>query len=404
MKMRPAQQMSGPPALILGGHANALSVARSLATRGITVRAITHPDWPIALSRYVERIALPPESFWEEAAQFLTSSDSEPLRGSVLLAATDEALSILIEHRSELEKKFRLDRSNPVAQQRMLDKITTYEAARAAGVPTPRYWIVRTNLDEIADELVYPLLIKPRLSHLVWPVLGSRKHVTAHSFREVEEVVRVFAAGGVESFLVEKIPGPDDLLCSYNTYLDEQGAALFDFTKRIIRRHPKNMGLATYHITDHVPGLKERSLRLWRHVGLQGLANAEYKLDQRDGEYKLIECNARFTGGTPLAVSCGLDLGEFVYRQVVGLPTKELKGYRAGVRLWEPRRDFAAYRELRKLGELTLWQWVRSVLYRQSFSLFSWRDPGPATQALGQRIRRLAQYARNSFASRSERN
>ena len=342
------------------------------------MRALANPEWPIRLSRYVELIRLPSRNCWKSASEFLTGTDSEPLRGSVLLSATDEGLSILINHRSTLEKKFRLDRSNPVAQQQMLDKISTYKAATAAGVPTPRFWIVRDNLSEVADQLVYPLLVKPRFSHLVWPVLGNRKHVTAHNLQEVAEVVEALAAGGVDSFLVEKIPGPDDLLCSYNTYLDEAGTALFDFTKRIIRRHPKNMGLATYHITAHVPGLKERSLRLWRHVGLQGLANAEYKMDPRDGEYKLIECNARFTGATPLAAACGLDLADFVYRQVVGLPAPDIKTYRTGVRLWEPGRDFAAYRELGRLGELSFGQWLRSVLHPQTFGLFSWHDPGPA--------------------------
>lgn len=377
MIFRSRPKLSGPPSLIMGGHANALSIARSLGSRGVRVRALAAPDWPIRHSRHVDIIPLTGERLWESAADFLLTSKSDYLRGSVLLAATDEALSIVIDHRQELQEKYLLDRCNPVAQRRLLDKITTYQAAQEAGVPTPRFWVVRGNLDAVADELVFPLLIKPRMTHLTWEVLRGRKHITAHNIHEASRAVEFLAGREVEFFLVEKIPGPDDLLCSYYTYLDEQGNSFFDFTKRIIRRHPKNMGLATYHITDHIPELKEPSLRLFRHVGLQGLTNVEYKKDPRDGVYKLIECNARFTGGTSLVAASGLDLAEFVYRQITGLPPMPFEGYRDGVRLWEPVRDFKAFLELRRLGELTLWQWLRSVSHRQTFAIWSLRDPGP---------------------------
>lgn len=379
--IRRTRRLEGPPVIILGGYENALSIARSLGSRGIRVFALARPGWPIVSSRYAKLIQLPEyKDFWQACAQFLTSHESDPLKGSVLLAASDEALTILIDHRPTLEERFRLDCSNPVAQRCMLDKIATYEAARAAGVPTPLFWNLRnpSDLTQIADQLVYPLLVKPKLSHLFWTQFKGAKHITAYTLHDIKDALDVVARLGVEMFLVEKIPGPDDLLCSYYTYLDEKCKPLFDFTKRIIRRHPKSMGEGTYHITDHVAGLKDRSLRLFQHVGLQGLTNVEYKKDPRDGEYKLIECNARFTGATSLVAKSGLDLAEFVYRQVVGLPTEGFEDFRDGVRLWNPKRDFAAYRELRDLGELTFLQWLLSVLHRQSFPFFSWRDPAPS--------------------------
>ena len=62
--------------------------------------------------------------------------------------------------------------------------------------------------------------------------------------------------------LMEYIPGGDDRLCSYYTYLNEAGAPLFHFTKRIIRRYPAGMGTACYHITDWIPELAEPANRL----------------------------------------------------------------------------------------------------------------------------------------------
>ncbi len=186
----------------------------------------------------------------------------------------------------------------------------------------------------------------------------------------------------MEVLLVEKIPGPDSLYSSYYTYLDEEGRALFDFTKRILRRYPMNMGLASYHITADVGQVRELSLKLFRQAGLQGLANAEFKYDERDGRLKLIECNARFTAANKLLARAGLDLGNFVYDRIAGISQPPPTGFRSGLRLWDPLRDWHAFLELRKRGELSLLKWLASVMHRASLAYFSWRDPLPSLARL----------------------
>jgi len=185
---------------------------------------------------------------------------------------------------------------------------------------------------------------------------------------------------------VETIPGPDSRLCSYYTYLDEEGTPLFDFTKRVIRRHPVNMGLATYHVTDQVDGVRAPALKLFRQVGLRGLANAEFKLDHRDGRLKLMECNARFTAANALVAKAGFDLASFVYNRAVGIPQAPLTRFRSRVHMWDPIRDFRAYRELSQRGELTFLGWLRSVIRPQVFPAFSWSDPVPAIVRLTRRF------------------
>ena len=60
------------------------------------------------------------------------------------------------------------------------------------------------------------------------------------------------------------------------------------------RVYPVTSGPGCHHITDWIPELREPALRLFRQAGLRGLANVEFKRDDRDGQLKLIECNARF--------------------------------------------------------------------------------------------------------------
>jgi D-aspartate ligase len=373
-----------PPAIIFGGFFQTFQVVESLATRSIPVYVLNERWAEARFSRYARPIRLAANAPYAQAATaFLTGNASDHLKGSVLLAAGDEELEILAKHRETLADKFRLDLSNPVAQRMMLDKLATYIAAREAGVTTPRFWRVGSEEDihRLRDEYVYPIIVKPRASHLFQKQFKV-KFLVAQDFDQLLESYRITESAGVGTLLVEKIPGPDTKYCSYYTYLDEEGNALFDFTKRIIRRYPMNMGLGSYHITDRVEHVRELSLKLLRHVGLQGLANVEFKYDDRDGQLKLIECNARFTAANSLVKRAGFDLGNFVYNRIVGIPQPPLTNFRTGLRLWDPLRDWRAFLELRKRGELTFMQWLASVMHWSSFPYFSLRDPLPSFSRL----------------------
>ena len=379
-----------PPVLILGGEANALSVARDLSRIGVKVFVISAADSSVRYSRHCRWIDVPVEGSPEESwYRFLLSRESDYLKGSVLLSCSDMGIAVLAKHREELASRFKLDESNTQAQRAMLDKLSTYELARTAGLPTPAFWVVRSREDilELREALKFPLLVKPRHSHVFERRFG-RKHFVAVDFEQVLLAFDQANDAGLQMLLVELIPGGDDRLCSYYTYLDEQSKPLFHFTKRVIRRYPSGMGTGCYHVTDWIPEIVYPSLKLFEHAGLRGLANIEFKLDERDGQYKLIECNARFTAANCLVASSGFGLAEFVYNRIVGLPQKHLVKFRTGVRLWDPARDFSAYLERRRLGELSLIRWLASILHRQTFPYFGWTDPGPAIARLLRPLRR----------------
>ncbi len=370
-----------PPALVLGGAANALSVARNLGRRGIRVFAVNEAAAPVRFSRWCTYLRVPWLGDNEESwTAYLLGPESDCLRGAVLLAACDEGLAILNQHRELLAAKFLLDDCNPTAQRRMLNKLTTYQAAQEADTPLPRFWVAGAQraLAELAPELVYPLLVKPLFSHRFGARFGGKKFFVADNWPCLQEGVAAAAAAGVDVMLVELLPGGDDLLCSYYTYLDRDGSPLFDFTKRIIRRWPVGMGNGCYHVTDWNPEVRELALRFFQHVGLRGLANAEFKRDPRDGRLKLIECNARFTAADCLVSRSGLDLASLVYNRLVGLPPPPLQVYRRGLRLWYPTQDFRSFRQLRRAGQLSLWGWLRSIARPQTFPFFRWNDPLPS--------------------------
>ena len=250
----------------------------------------------------------------------------------------------------------------------------------------PLFWRA-ASLDDVrrqSAEYVYPLLVKPLFSHRFKKVFPG-KYVRVTGFDELLAAFERIAGAGVEVLLLEEIPGADDRLCSCYTYIDEEGAPLFGFTKRILRRHPERQGFGCYHITDWSPEVLETGLRLVKHVGHRGIANVEFKRDDRDGLLKVIECNIRFTAANEILVASGYDLPLFVYSRLTGRPFPDLRTveYKRGVRLWFPLADFLEFLALRRQGRITTGGWLRSVLHA----------PGGAVLRLG-RPRALARHHR----------
>jgi predicted ATP-grasp superfamily ATP-dependent carboligase len=396
---RPAA--TDPPVILLGGGANALSVARCLGRAGIKVYALNVPTEYVRYSRYCEWIpALPQGDLEQTWESYLLGPTANHLRGAVLLSCSDPGIQLIARHRDELARRFVLDDSNPQAQLCMLNKLCTYRQAVAAGVPTPRFWVART-LEEVRglrDQLVYPLLVKPQLSHL-FEQRFKKKFSVAQNFDQLALAYAAVSKAGIETMLVEMIPGPDDRSCSYYTYLDENSEPVFHFTKRIFRRYPTNMGGACAHNTEWIPEVRDVAVKLLRHVRLRGLAHVEFKRDHRDGRLKLIECNARFTAANCQVAASGFDLARFVYNRLTGRPQPCFDKYQLGLLLWDPVPDYHAFRELQARGQLTFWQWLRSIARPQMLTFFAWDDPWPTLvkesrrlkEALGNRLRNVFQ-------------
>jgi predicted ATP-grasp superfamily ATP-dependent carboligase len=323
----------------------------------------------------------------------------------VLLPCNDEAVSIVVNNHAALSRKFLLEETDPATRRELLDKLVTYQHARNAGIPTVCYARVRTRdqLDQAASVLRFPLIMKPLYS----PdrlLLKFKAALIADS----DELIRRFSAAaevGVGVVLMEYIPGGDDRLCSYYTYLDDRGDPLVHFTKRVKRRYPLESGDGTYHVTDWIPEAADLGLRFFRHINFRGLGNIEFKWDERDRTLKVIEVNARFTASDCLVTKSGVNLALISYNRITRRPQLPVLGFKKSLVLCRPIEDALAAWSLRKAGRLRFSEWLAELGRVDLLPFFEWRDPMPAVAALGRRIWRLAeelfskQLARNSQAS-----
>jgi D-aspartate ligase len=369
-----------PPAVVLGGSYNSVSVTRALGRQGIPVHAlgdgaggslVQHSKY---LARY--RSVTSSSTATDEWLEWLQTGP----RGAVLLPCSDGALEFMAKHRQELvDLGYHPAAGADDVTLAMLDKERTYELARSVGVPAPRTASVTTmeELREAAAGMDFPCALKPRHSHLFARAFDA-KALIAEDAAELEVAFRATNEHGLEMIVTEIIPGDDSRYCSYYSYLDDDGTPLFHFTKRKPRQNPPGFGLGTYHLTEWVPDAAELGLRFFTGIGLRGIGNVEFKRDIRDGQLKIIECNPRFTAADKLVQRAGIDMATMSYRRALGLQAQAPTSFRSGLRQWHPMEDLYAYRAYRAQGKLGTLAWLSTLVRPVGLPMFDLGDLQPS--------------------------
>jgi D-aspartate ligase len=384
--------LAGPlPAVLLGGENIAVSAARSLSAEGARVYALGDVTDPVRASRHCHTF-VDVGARKGVADRYLEWLSSDGPRAGAVLPCDDDSLEMIARNRAALvEWGYSPIEADDDVLLAMLDKDRTYELSRRAGVPTPRTATVRTREEaaRAADEFMYPCALKPLSSHEFAQHFGIlQKVLLADDRAALMEAFEQTLAVGVEMLVTEIIPGADDRYFSYYSYLDPDGEPLYHFCKRKLRQWPVHFGLTTYHEAMWDSRVAELGLKFFQGVGLRGVGNVEFKLDPRDGEYKIIECNHRFTAASDLVRHVGIDMPLIAYRRALGLPVAPVLGYRVGVRMWHPIEDLRALCGYRSEGSLSVREWLRSLVHRQHLPLWSASDPGPSFASLSVKLRR----------------
>ena len=357
---------SKTPVLILGGQENTLSLARSFGRRSIRVFISAPADCLALKSRFCTRgFEVPPQAgengYWDQL--LLGPHTPEELQGCLIFPASDSALEFIADRHDELQERYLLDDARPELVRAMLNKRSTLELADRAGCPTPGFHAVQglEDLERIAGEVLFPVMVKPVHSHLFQEAYPGRKYLLADNAAELRRHVQGMLQRGLEMIVTELIPGPDDLQSAYFTYMTEDGRELFRYTHQIVRRYPKNSGSACLTVTRQLPETAAMGRRFFRGVGFRGMGHVEFKRDPRDGRLKIMECNARMSAAQAVVTRSGLDMAWRIYEYLVNGTLCEQSNFRCGVRRWWFLLDLRAFLELRARHEITLLEWLRSV-------------------------------------------
>ncbi|MQA10557.1 MAG: carboxylate--amine ligase [Pseudonocardiaceae bacterium] len=335
-------------------HHGGLGVIRSLGRRGVPVYGV-HEDRmsPAATSRY-----LVGRWYWRADPDDVERVHTELLRlaerigrPAVLLPTDDAGAIFLAEHGEGLRHAFRFSAPPATPPRQLAGKHSLYQLCQENGVPCPQAGSPRSldEATEFATRTGFPVIAK---LDTPWRPHGTRLRSTAilHERAELVELYDTCARHGIGVLLQEFVPGDDWF---FHGYCDEDSVCRPAFTGVKDRSYPAHAGLTS--LGRSVPNelLRTQAVELLSRLGYRGIVDLDFRLDSRDGTYKLLDFNPRLgaqfrlfrdTAGLDVALAAYLDLTGGVIAERAQVAGRRFlaenydpiaaRGYRLGPRSW----------------------------------------------------------------------
>jgi predicted ATP-grasp superfamily ATP-dependent carboligase len=336
------------------GH-GAMGAIRSLGRAGVPVFAVTEDRWtPAAVSRYLTRRIVAPTTGLE-GEDYLVERIAEIARSvgtpAVVIPTDDEAAVLVAEHASDLAPWLISPAVAPDLPRRLASKRGLRELCLEHSTSTPgaAFPTSLADIEAFAADATFPVVAKVAdAGHRgELPELGASTPL--RSAKELLAAAATWSNPGavmLQEYIPEEVA--DDWI--FHGYFDARSECLVGFTGVKYRSWPPYFGATSYARVVANPELAAESIEFLRRVGYCGIVDMDWRLDRRDGRYRLLDCNPRVgaqfrlfesTAGIDVVRAQHLDL---TGREVPNAPQVEGRGF------FVENRDLPAlltYRRLR---------------------------------------------------------
>jgi predicted ATP-grasp superfamily ATP-dependent carboligase len=307
-------------------HHGGVGAIRTLGRLGIPVYAITEDRFtPAAVSRYCTGRFVWRTTGTEDPRQLvdgLTGIGKRLGRRAVLVPTDEEAAVLIAEHAASLSEYFLFPRIPPGLPRKLSSKRGLYELCMATGVPAPASAFPSTSseLNEFAAQAVFPVVAK---NLEAWerrraPVVGGTTVI--HTPEELLALARNW--GETPSVILQEyIPQEHAEDWFVHLYCDANANSVVAFTGVKVRSWPPHAGMTACAYVVANPGLAQLTERFCKDIGFQGVADLDWRLDRRDGQYKLVDFNPR--AGAQFRIfenAAGVDVVRALHLDLTGRP------------------------------------------------------------------------------------
>lgn len=367
-----------PAAIVLGlDGITGLQTARVLARRGIPVIGISFSDSHAFLSTRVcagvVSVAITDLTYaLVELGRRLTS------RG-VLFPCTDLSVLEVSRNRTQLSEDFEFALPAEETVENLVSKVSLAELSERMGWKVPKTMLLRSisDAEQAAETLLFPAVLKPPIKNAEWTAFTHQKCIRVNTPAEFLTTYRAAEHTADTLVVQEWVPGRE--YWTANCYYDRNHQPLVTYVSQKLRQWPIETGTGCSGVARRNPAVAAFIEDMFRESAFHGQAYIEVKRDPRDGSYVLLEPNiGRSTGRSVMAEADGLELLMTQYNDLIGQPTRSYREQPAdGVKWVYWRRELRVLYAHRRLGELTIGEWWRSIRGRRITAVFDWRDPLP---------------------------
>ena len=258
------------------------------------------------------------------------------------------------------------------------DKLNTMKACMENNIPCPYTFDEVNTIDDIPENVNYPLLIKPRSS------CGSIGLHVAYSRIELDRYIKQVHSDRLGDVLVQEyIPQYGRQYNAHFVLDNEQNVKAAVLTEKC-RWYPIDGGAGTLCRTVHNKKILNDCEKLLKSIGWVGYCDLDLMEDPRDGSIRIIEINARISANVKICMAAGVNVVEQMLQLYSGLPVKEQLMYKDDVRLRCIHTDLLWFIKSPKRFKCDP-SWFSIV--RTTDQIWMWSDPIPffsfSFQALG---------------------
>ncbi|HET9741786.1 MAG TPA: hypothetical protein VFQ00_03465 [Terriglobales bacterium] len=404
------------PVVVLKSVAHGgLAIVRSLGRLGVQAYTVEADAWtPAFYSRYNRgsvRLDVESASSNEVLAALEALAQKLGTR-AVLVPSTDYAAIFIAEHAASLRGNFLFPQQSPELLRKLYSKREMHYLARAHGIPTAEtaFPANRQQVVDFADSAKFPVVLKAIDGTRLNARCGKKMFIVQNR----EELLRIYDAveepDNPNLMLQEYIPGPDDSIWMFDGYFNQHSQCLAAFTGKKLRQCPAFSGYTCLGVCQDNEVVRTTAIRFLQALNYAGLVDIDFRLDVRDGKYKMLDVNPRLGATFSLfTASNGLDLARIYYLDMTGqrVPASTL---REGRKWIVGDLDLTSSLRYYKRGQLTLRSWLASLKGIESSAYFALDDPLPmlaraaadSLEAARRISRRLPSLRRKASQSRAQ--
>ncbi|MFT6658831.1 hypothetical protein [Maritalea sp.] len=286
-----------------------LTCARSFGRNGIEVHAVPF-NWtaPALSSKYINevhklpRMAQSVDNWVENVCELQLEHDFD------LIIPCDERALLPLRAVPEDKRNFRLAEPGSLALEHLFDKAKTRDLAQSLDIPVASGTVVdhHSNAQLIVSQLGLPLMLKSRMSYSIEKLEVRGEVSTITSIEALDDELRKFE--GDDSFVVESFfPTVGEASGVGVSVAAREGAVLAAFQHRRLVEKPGG-GSSSVRVSEALdPDMLWAVEKICNATKLNGVAMFEFRQSADNGEWILLEVNARPWGSMPLPLALDID-------------------------------------------------------------------------------------------------
>ena len=291
--------------LLAGGGLQGLSCGESLYKKHKV--SVIGKELQVAKSR-----------FFDQTFDFVKGEDMYPIleqgQYDVLLPISDFTVPFISQHKNEIEERYHVKCAVPDYDQVYIveDKSRFMDFCQKNNIPHPlTVRLTEGSLEDVAQEIGFPALIKPDYS------VGARGITRVNTLddlrREYPIVSKKYGTCTLQEFVDNK-----EYYYNVMLYRNKTGKILASAILKIVRMYPVGAGSSSCCVTVENEELIKICSDCLDKLNWVGMADFDVLQRLDNGEYKIIEINARVPASLRGASISGVNFPDIIVNDIMG--------------------------------------------------------------------------------------